>query len=52
MSNIEQRILEMKFNNGQFENALKTSLGSLDRLKQSLNFSGAGKIPHRLIRRG
>ena len=38
MSEIDERIVSMKFNNGQFENNLGGTLKSLDRLKASLDF--------------
>jgi tape measure domain-containing protein len=40
---VDEKIVSMKFDNRQFENNVKTSLGTLDRLKQSLNLSGAAK---------
>lgn len=41
MSNvIDSRVVEMRFDNQQFEKNVQTSLGTLDKLKQSLNFSG------------
>lgn len=40
MSNIDNRIVQMQFNNRQFESGAKTTLGTLDRLKKALNFSG------------
>ena len=43
MSNvIEDRIVEMKFDNADFEKNVSTSMNTLDRLKQALNFSKAG----------
>ena len=43
MSNvIEDRIVEMKFDNTDFEKNVSTSMNTLDRLKQALNFSKAG----------
>lgn len=42
MSNtIDKRIVEMQFNNQQFENGVKTSLGTLEKLKQGLNLKNA-----------
>lgn len=39
MASIDQRIVSMKFDNAQFESGVKTSLGTLEKLKNSLNFS-------------
>lgn len=37
MSNvIDQKVVEMRFDNKQFENNVQTSLSTLDRLKKSL----------------
>lgn len=38
MSSIDQRIVEMQFDNRQFESGVKTTINTLDRLKQKLNF--------------
>lgn len=44
MSNqIENRIVEMEFDNKQFEDGVKESLSTLDKLKKALNFDEAGK---------
>ena len=40
---IDQRVVEMWFDNKQFESNVKTSLSTLDRLKQSLRLDGAAK---------
>lgn len=40
MSSIDNRIVQMQFNNKQFEAGAKTTLGTLSKLKQALNFSG------------
>lgn len=42
MSSIDERIVEMKFNNGQFQKGIDQTAESLDKLKQSLNLEGAG----------
>ena len=43
MSNvIDSRIVEMKFDNKQFESAVSTSLGTISKLKDSLNFEKNG----------
>ena len=40
MSNvIDSRVVEMRFDNQQFEKGVQQSMGTLDKLKQSLNFS-------------
>ena len=38
---IDQKVVEMRFDNAQFEQNVKTSMGTLDDLKKSLNFDGA-----------
>lgn len=43
MSTIDQRIVEMKFDNKQFESNVQDSMSTIDKLKQSLNFTGAAK---------
>ena len=40
---IDNRVVEMRFDNQQFESNIQTSLTSLEKLKQSLNLSGAAK---------
>ena len=40
---IDNRVVEMQFDNRHFEQNVKTSLSTIDRLKQSLNFTGASK---------
>jgi aerobic-type carbon monoxide dehydrogenase small subunit (CoxS/CutS family) len=40
---IDQRVVEMQFDNKQFEANVKTSMSTLDKLKQSLNLTGASK---------
>ena len=37
---IDERVVEMRFDNAQFERNVSTSMSTLDRLKQSLDFSG------------
>lgn len=37
---IDSRVVEMQFDNADFEKNVQTSLGTLDKLKQSLSFSG------------
>lgn len=41
--NIDERIVSMEFQNQNFERNAHTTLGTLAKLKQSLNFSGATK---------
>lgn len=44
MSNIiDQRVVEMHFDNQKFEDNVSTSMSTLEKLKQSLNFSNASK---------
>ena len=38
---IDQKVVEMRFDNAQFEQNVKTSMGTLDDLKKSLNMDGA-----------
>ena len=40
---IDERIVSMEFDNSNFEKNVKTSMSTLDRLKQALNFKGASK---------
>lgn len=40
---VEQRVVEMQFDNKQFEQNVSTTMSSLGKLKQSLNLSGAAK---------
>lgn len=40
---IDQRVVEMRFNNAQFEAGARTSMSTLDKLKEKLNFTGASK---------
>lgn len=42
-STIDQRVVEMKFNNSQFEAGAKQSMNTLDKLKKSLDLSNAAK---------
>ena len=43
MSSIDERVVEMKFNNQQFEKNAAGTLSTLERLKQSLHLAGATK---------
>jgi tape measure domain-containing protein len=40
---VDERVVEMRFDNKQFEHNIQTSLSSLDKLKKSLNLEGAAK---------
>lgn len=43
MSSIDERVVNMRFNNGQFESGINKSVGSLERLKQGLKNLGGSK---------
>lgn len=40
---VDERVVEMRFDNRQFEQNVSTSVSTLDKLKRSLNLSGASK---------
>lgn len=40
---IDEKVVELRFDNSQFESGAKTSLNTLDKLKQGLNFDSAQK---------
>ena len=40
---VDERVVEMRFDNKQFESNVATSMSTLDKLKQKLNLSGASK---------
>ena len=40
---IDEKVVEMRFQNSQFEKGVKESMSTIDKLKASLNFSGASK---------
>lgn len=40
---IDSKVVEMKFDNRDFESNVKTSMSTLDKLKEKLNFGGATK---------
>ncbi|WP_289782852.1 tape measure protein [uncultured Phocaeicola sp.] len=40
---VDERVVEMRFDNRQFESNVQTSLSTLDKLKRSLNLDGAVK---------
>jgi tape measure domain-containing protein len=41
---IDSRVVEMQFDNKQFESNVKTTMSTLDKLKQSLNLTGASDM--------
>lgn len=43
MSTIDQRVVEMRFDNKQFESGVATTMSTLEKFKQSLNLTGATK---------
>ena len=40
---VDEKVVEMSFDNSKFEKNIQTSISSLDRLKEGLNFSGAAR---------
>lgn len=40
---VESRVVEMRFDNGQFERNVSNTMSTLDKLKAKLNFSGSAK---------
>lgn len=40
---VDERVVEMRFDNAQFEKNVSTSMSTLEKLKKSLNFDGASK---------
>ena len=42
-TSIDQRVVEMQFDNAQFESGVKTSLSTLEKLKKALDLDGASK---------
>lgn len=48
VNNVENRIVEMKFDNSQFEQAVAQTMSTLDKFKEKLNFEDAGKGIDRL----
>lgn len=40
---IDERVVEMRFDNKQFEQNVQTSLSTIEKLKRSLNLTGAAK---------
>ena len=42
-STVDNRVVEMRFDNANFESGVKQSLSTLEKLKSALNFTGASK---------
>ena len=40
---IDQKVVEMQFNNANFERNVATSMSTLEKLKRALKFDGASK---------
>ena len=40
---VDSRVVEMRFDNAQFERNVKTTMSTLEKLKEKLKFSGAVK---------
>ena len=40
---VDSRVVEMRFDNQNFESNVKTSMSTIDKLKQALKFDGVGK---------
>lgn len=40
---IDERVVQMKFENGKFEQDVSKTMSTIDKLKEKLNFKGAGK---------
>ena len=40
---VDERVVSMQFDNKQFEANVQTSMSTLDKLKQKLDFKGASK---------
>lgn len=41
---IDERVVEMRFDNKQFESNVQTSLSTIEKLKKSLDMDGATKV--------
>ena len=52
MPTIEQRVVEMRFDNQQFEKGAKESIGTIEKLNKSLDFDEAGKNLNKLSEAG
>ena len=44
MPSVDERVVQMRFDNQQFESGVHTTLGTLDKLKASLNFKGTKSL--------
>lgn len=42
-NNIDEKVVEMRFDNKHFENNVQETMSTIDKLKQKLNFTGAAK---------
>lgn len=51
-NNVDERIVEMRFDNKQFESGIQTSMKSLDNLKKGLNFDSAAANLSKLEKAG
>ncbi len=40
---VDKKVVEMQFDNRQFESGVQTSMSTLEKLKRSLNLDGAAK---------
>ena len=52
MSSIDERVVELQFNNGQFEKGVSQSVGTLEKLKRSLNLEASANSLSSLERVG
>lgn len=52
LSSIDERVVELQFNNGQFEKGVSQSIGTLEKLKGSLNLEASAKSLNSLERAG
>lgn len=52
MSSIDERIVEMQFNNKQFEAGVNTSINSIEKLKKSMDFDAQSKALDKLQNAG
>ena len=52
MNNVDQRAVEMRFDNKQFEEGVQTSLKSLDNLKKGLDLKDSAKSLSNLEKAG
>lgn len=52
MSKVDKRVVEMNFDNKQFESGVQTSLGTIDKLKKALDFKNAERSLNSLVTLG